>query len=475
MLEKYRTQTRGKAWLVLAVVAAVAAAIAALAGTTGHASAAARMTPGASSASLFTAAGDPLANPSGSVHFSCQLTVPAGCYGPDQIRAAYGIQPLLDKGYDGAGSTIVIIDAYGSPTLSSDLATFNSVWGLPAANLQVVAPFGIDATTPGNAAGWSGETTLDVEWAHAVAPGAKILLVIAKSNDDSDILNATQWVRDNNAGDVVSQSFGEAEQCMGDALLARQHALFADLTREGITLFASSGDQGAGQPTCDGSAYFKATSTPASDPYVTSVGGTTLFANGISGAYGSETTWNESAIFSDAVAGGGGISVVYSRPSYQAAVQKTAMRTVPDVSYNAAVFHGVLTRWNGHWYRFGGTSAGSPQWSALTAIADEIAGGRVGPINKALYDVGKNQKQTTFFHDVADGSTNSVPDLGPGTGTPIDGFAAVPGYDLATGLGTPIADTLVPYLAKKAGNGNDNYGSVASTIGGAKGHHKNTH
>jgi subtilase family serine protease len=369
--------------------------------------------------------------------------------------------------------TIAIVDAYGSPTLASDVSDFDTLWGLPAPNLTVVAPFGIDPTTPSNASGWAGETSLDVEWAHAVAPGANILLVVAKSNDDADILDATQWISDHNAGDVLSQSFGEAEQCMDPTQLTRQHALFAKMTSQGITLFASSGDQGAGLPTCDGSAYFKATSTPASDPYVTSVGGTTLIADGQSGAYQSESTWNESAIFGDAVAGGGGVSVIYSRPSYQAPVQKTGMRTVPDVSYNAAVFHGVIVRFNHSWFRFGGTSAGSPQWAGITAITDQIAGGRVGAINKALYDVGKNQKASTYFHDVNDGSSNSIPDLTPflgaAFGTPIDGFTAVNGYDLATGFGSPIASAVAPYLAKTGGSGNDNFGSAA--VGSSNGQH----
>ena len=152
------------------------------------------------------------------------------CYGPDQIRKAYGFDQLA--GTDGTGRTIVIIDAYGSPTLVSDTSLFNSYMGLPPTDLTIVQPDGPPSPTdPGNAFGWAGETTLDVTWAHAIAPGAKILLVVAKSNNDSDILSATKWVADNNAGDVVSQSFGEAEQCMGTALLNQQHAIFSQLAK----------------------------------------------------------------------------------------------------------------------------------------------------------------------------------------------------------------------------------------------------
>src|SRR5581483_10166086 len=146
-----------------------------------------------------------------------------------------------------------------------------------------------------------------------------------KSNNDADILDATQYAIDNNLGDVVSQSFGEGEQCMASSDLARQGVLFKEAVAKGMTLFASSGDSGAGQPACDGSpTYFKSASTPASDPNVTGVGGTELNADGISGAYQSETTWNESAIFEDAVAGGGGESVLFPRPLYQLA--STPMR-----------------------------------------------------------------------------------------------------------------------------------------------------
>ncbi len=253
---------------------------------------------------------------------------------------------------------------------------------------------------------------------------------MAKSSSDADIIDATQWVLDHDAGDVLSQSYGEAEQCMDPALLQRQHDLFRSLTRKGITLFASSGDLGAAQFTCDGSGFFKAASTPASDPYVTGVGGTTLVANGSSGAYQSESTWNQTDLLNqidgptggpqDPAASGGGVSVIYRQPDYQSRVVRgTDMRTVPDVSYNAAVYGGVIVVWGGGGYLFGGTSAGSPQWAGLAAIADQIAHGRVGAINAPLYAAGRGHAASAFFHDVADGSNNSVPDLTPYFGAPL--------------------------------------------------------
>jgi len=396
--------------------------------------------------------------------FGCQtrtITSPLeACYGPDQIQRAYGFKPLLDQGLDGAGRTIVIVDAYQSPTIQDDLALFDEAFDLPAPNLQIVAPDGLTPFDPtdNNQVGWSAEISLDVQWAHAVAPGANITLVLAKSSDDADIISATKYALDHKLGDVLSQSFGEAEQCMSPANLAQQHKVFDAMVAQGWTLFASSGDDGAAQPTCDGSDVFKAASTPASDPDVTGVGGTQLNATPVvlnashtaivdrGGQYVGETVWNEFAEYG--AAGGSGLSVLFKRPDFQAPVVKdTKARVVPDVSYNAAINGGVIAFWGvpfgvGAAFRFGGTSAGSPQWSGLLAITDQLAGGRVGDINKTLYKLGKND-QSKYFHDVTTGD-NSFP--------PVAGFSAGAGFDNATGWGSPIASALAPALAKP-GNG----------------------
>jgi len=446
---------------VLAVLAIAAAALASVSGSA-HRVAVHRgsMTPDTMRTPFIAQKVSEVANPTGLVRFTCQLTVPAGCYGPDQMRAAYSIQPLLDQGYTGAGRTIVIVDAFGSSTITSDTALFNAVWGLPAANLTVLKPFGVDPTDPDNAEGWSAETTLDVQWAHAIAPAAAIVLVVAKSNDDADILDATKYAVDNNLGDTISQSFGEAERCMDPAQVKRQEQIFRTAVARGITLLASSGDDGAAQPSCDGKSLIKAASTPASDPNVTGVGGTTLHANGTTGAYQSETTWNESGLFGEAAAGGGGLSVLYKRPLYQLAATNWRtgfglMRQVPDVSYNAAVFNGVIVVWTVPGsggpaaFRFGGTSAGSPQWAGIMAITDQLAGRRLGNINPSLYSI--SLLSGSAYHDIADGSNNSVPD---GNGGTITGFTAVPGYDMATGIGSPIASVLSPLLATLPSNTN---------------------
>lgn len=383
--------------------------------------------------------------------YGCQLTTPASCYGPTQMRAAYGVDKLAKSGLNGRGRTIVIVDAYSSPALADDLKLFDQTFGLPAADLEQIAPDGTPAYDPADAnqVGWSGEMTLDVEWAHALAPGAKIKLVLAKSNNDADILSATKYAIDNNIGDVISQSFGEAEICMDPALVAQQNKLFQRATAENITLLASSGDQGSAQPTCDGSSYFKAASTPATDPNVTAVGGTILDADGITGAYHGETVWNEPSY---EAAGGGGFSVLYGTPSYQKGNLHLPSRGVPDVSYNAAINAGVLTVWSPSGveedtvYRFGGTSAGSPQWAGLVALADQAAHGRIGAMNKTLYSLSHSKKNyANDFHDVTVGD-NHFP--GPPA---IAGFSAMKGWDAASGLGSPKADNLVPALAQHAG------------------------
>jgi subtilase family serine protease len=371
-------------------------------------------------------------------HFSCQDT--AGCYDPTQIRKAYGFDQLTA---DGAGRTIVIVDAFQSPTITTDLSLFDSVFGLPAPPaFNIIAPDGLTPfdSNSSNEVGWSGEITLDVEWAHATAPGATIDLVLAKSNNDADILSATKYAIDNNLGDVISQSFGEGEACMDPALLNAQHTLFQKATAKGITLLASSGDQGAAQPTCDGKSFYKAASTPASDPNVTGIGGTRLVADS-AGNYQSETTWNEFSTFGSA--GGGGFSTVYGTPSFQNRLHLPS-RGVPDVSYNAAIIGGVLAVWSvplgqPAFFRFGGTSAGSPQWAGLVADADQLKGGRVGPINSRLYGwAASGSLANRLFHDVTTGD-NSFGD--------ITGFGAGPGWDASTGLGTPKANALIPQLA----------------------------
>jgi len=449
-----------------ALAAVVGGVLAAFAATAGHASAARGgfMTPAVGPDPKIKLLGN--LNQPGKLR-SCQK---AGvCYGSDKLRNAYGFQSLLDNGLDGTGSSIVIIDAYGSDTIRADLGTFDSYFGLPAPTLNIIQPDGPPSPTEaGNLLGWKGETTLDVETAHAIAPGATIDLVVAKSNSDADILSATQAVAKGNYGDVVSQSYGEAEACESSKLLQRQHAVFSQLAGNGTTLFASSGDQGAGLPTCDGQSLMKAASTPATDPKVTAVGGTDLTAtaptadaNGFEatpgGQYESETVWNDGLFAAE----GAGISSLYARPGFQNKVVSGHRRQIPDIAYSASAHHVVLAFMTldpgdqgaifgapgGGTFLFGfsGTSCGSPQWAALVAIANQAAGHRLGDINPTLYALGQSAQESSVYNDVTVGD-NSV-------GDPLDitGFSAGPGWDPATGWGSPKANNLVPALAAASG------------------------
>jgi subtilase family serine protease len=392
------------------------------------------------------------------VQFGCQTAASAvTCYGPQQIRTAYGIDKLLAKGVNGQGRTIVIIDAYNPPNVEAELARFSTTWGLPTANFRVVNPYGAGYDeTDANQQGWSGEIALDVEWAHVVAPSARIVLVTAKTNDDKDIVDAVEYAVDHRLGDVISQSYGEDERCFDKKLLPRAHAVYQRATRLGITLTASTGDQGAAQPTCDNSSYSLAASYPASDPTNLGVGGTSLTADLTTGKYGSETVWNESIPFG--AAGGGGFSTIFRKPGYQYGVVPGKYRGLPDVSYNAGINGGVLTYWDPipsatgdeGFYIFGGTSAGAPQWAGLTALAAQLRHRSLGLLNDSIYAAARNRRVQNFlFHDITTGNNTytDVDATGTPTGLVVQGYSATPGWDAATGFGTPKADRLVPFLA----------------------------
>jgi subtilase family serine protease len=445
--------------------------------------------------------------------FSCQvvgLNPAHTCYDPYQMRHAYNVDSLINAGFDGKGKTIVIVDSYQSPNIVDQLNVYDSFYGLPGLNglgnpadpslgtFTQVAPDGLTPFDPtdDNMVGWAEEISLDVLWAHAIAPGANIVLDLAKSNNDPDILSATQYAVDHNLGDVISQSFGENESCVDPALLKAEHKLFAKATLKHITLVASAGDNGAAQATCDGSAFVQAASSPASDPLVTAVGGTELTAaryclaslgcdptvNPAPGTYQSEVVWNE---FDNTIGTGGGFSVLYKAPFFQRLLTHGGkQRGVPDVAYSAAVYHGALTYIDipgipAGFYLFGGTSAGSPQWAAIVAIADQKAGRRLGFINAALYLFSLFPgKYATLFHDITTGNNTNVEFDAGGNPYTIQGFAAGPGWDATTGLGSPIADGLVNFLTKFASYG-DGDQAVKSTdpdnYGHFSGHHRMGH
>jgi hypothetical protein len=347
-------------------------------------------------------------------------------YTPAEVRTAYGFSSLsFSSGKvaaTGAGQTIAIVDAYSDPNIASDLSKFDTQFGLAAAALSVVNQTG-GTTLPSANASWAEEISLDVEWAHAIAPGAKILLVETSSSSDASLLAGVNYARSASGVSVVSMSWGGSEfsgQTAYDSYFTTPSG------HTGVTFVAASGDEGS-----SGGADW-----PASSPEVLSVGGTSLTVTGTSGTYSRETGWADS---------GGGASVYEGEPSYQSTVQSKDVRTVPDVAYDASPYTGVAVYdsygTSTAWMEFGGTSAAAPQWGALVAIADQgrvIAGSSEldGATNllPTLYSLASSS--TTYsadFHDVTSGSSSYS-------------ISAGTGYDEVTGLGTPKAASLVPAL-----------------------------
>ena len=402
-------------------------------------------------------AGNTVKSSDPNIKFSCQTPgAVVRCYGPHQMREAYDIQRVLDAGINGTGSTIVIIDAFQSPTIRHDLQTFDTLFGLHTPTLNIIAPNGLTPFNPKdpNQVGWAAEITLDVEYSHAIAPDATIDLVLAKSNMDADLLSVTKYAVDKNLGEVISQSFGEGEICMAPALRTLQHQIYQEAVNKGITLFASSGDQGAAQPTCNGTSFFLSASTPASDPLVTAVGGTYLNANPQSGRYHGESAWNDSF-----GASGGGFSVLFPRPGFQSGFVVNKMRGVPDIAYDADVNGGVLVVWSSSGlgpnlvFIFGGTSAGSPQMAGELALVNQQFG-RQGDINPILYDGFARHGYSTFFHDITVG-TNTFTGAGSnGKTVTITGYNTRQGWDPVTGLGSLILGNTIlgPSTSAAAGS-----------------------
>jgi subtilase family serine protease len=404
----------------------------------------------------------------------CETAAAIACYSPNQFQQAYDMKPLYDAGLTGKGRTIVLVDSFGSPTIQADLNQFDSDFHLPAPpSLQVIQPAGpVPAFDPDNSdmVGWAEETSLDVEYAHAMAPGANLLLVETPVSETEgtvgfpQIVEAENYVINHNLGDVISQSFGATEPTFPSpaAIFGLRSALFNALLHR-VTVLGSSGDAGPTDSTTDLTDLypFRVNSWPSSDPLVTSVGGTQLHLDASGNRTAPDNVWNDSFNTNvvgpppEAVAGGGGRSAVFGRPFYQNGVADVThdARGTPDVSMSAAVNGGALVFLgflgdNSGYYIIGGTSEASPLFSGVVAVADQAAGHRLGLLNPSLYGLGDSGRSGIV--DVTRGDntvqfTNPGP-LFPGTFT-VKGFRAKDGYDLATGLGTADGARLVPQLA----------------------------
>ncbi|HUZ87568.1 MAG TPA: S53 family peptidase [Candidatus Baltobacterales bacterium] len=399
----------------------------------------------------------------------CVAAVGLACYTPDEIRAGYDV-PAADTG---AGQTIVIVDAYGSPTVRQDLQVFDGKFGLPDPTLNIIYPGGAPVYNPlqhNSEIGWAEETSLDTQWAHSIAPAATIDLVIAANNLGNVLNKAEEYAVSHHLGNVMSMSFGAPEGEIkggGNNLqLAQAHAIYQQAAQEGISVFASSGDSGATNgcvvPPPGPSQCYKApnASYPASDPYVTAVGGTDLFLTDpvlpdVPSKYQSEWVWNDSVAsqcpfgctYGTFGATGGAPSLIFAAPSYQAGVTGKSMRTTSDVAYNASVYTAVMVYLgflggaNNGFYFFGGTSEGAPQWAAIAALADAQAGHALGFLNPTLYAIGANSSEyASDFHDITVGNNGL-------NGYPGFSASTQQGYDLPTGWGSPDVANLITTLA----------------------------
>jgi subtilase family serine protease len=392
----------------------------------------------------------------------CLATIKIRCYTPVQYRVAYDLNPLYREHVTGQGQTIVIVDSFGSPTIRQDLAAFDRQWGFPNPTLDVYKFGNVPAFDKNNATmvGWAEETTLDVEYAHAIAPGAKIVLAetpVAETEGVTgfpQMMSAEKYLIDHNIGDVISQSFAATENTFpgfstGDfrSLTSLRYA-FADAASHHVTVLGAAGDSGATDDELDGATLYpyRVDAWPATDPLVTSVGGTQLVLAQDGNRVQPDQVWNDGY-----GAGGGGVSGVFQRPAFQNGVANVVggRRGTPDISMSSAVNGGCWVYESFEpagpgWEIFGGTSEATPMFAGIVALADQVAHRRLGDINTALYALGalsQAKVRSTGIVDVTAGS-NSF-------GT-VKGYTAGPGYDLASGWGTVDAAAFVPALAAAA-------------------------
>ena len=404
----------------------------------------------------------------------CEQDYNIACYGPAQVRRAYGLPALYAKGVTGRGATIVIVDSYGSPTIRNDLAAFDRAYRLPAPpKFGIIRPAGrIPAYDPASSdmVGWAGETTLDVEWAHAVAPGANLLLVETPVSETEgvhgfpQIVAAEKYVLNHHLGDVISQSFSATEETFpSKATIQSLRGAYELAQQDHVTVLTAAGDSGAADVGLDQSTYyaFRVTSWPDSDPLVTGVGGTQLHFTA-KGAPAAPTVWNDTYNtkaneFTDGNAGpdplasGGGLSMFFTRPAYQNGVRDVVRgsRGVPDISMSAACngsvdTYGTFGGAPAGWSQTCGTSEATPLFAGIVALADQVAGHPLGLINPALYRLAA--EGAPGIVDIRSGN-NTVSFSQGGHEHTVRGFNATKGYDLASGLGTVNAAYFVRELA----------------------------
>ncbi len=390
---------------------------------------------------------------------------PGGGLNPKQIRAAYGLPPLyaLDgpgplQGVTGTGQTIVIVDSFGSPTIAHDLAIFDTTFGIPAPpSFKVIQPAGKVSKfhgSNGNRVGWAQETTLDVEWAHAIAPGASIVLAETPTSENEgttgfpQIVTAEKYVLAHKLGQVISQSFAATEQTFpSQGALRHLRSAYQLAAKDHVTVLAATGDEGATsyQYNMKDLVTSRAVSWPATDPLVTAVGGTQLALRASGLRRLADVAWPGS---------GGGRSIVFSRPSYQYSVRTATggRRGVPDISMDASCASSVDVYGSfaggGGWSTICGTSLATPLFAGIVALADQVAHHSLGLINPAIYQIAIRHEAGIV--DIRKGN-NTARFYQHGKNYTVRGFSAGKGYDLVSGVGTINAAYFVPELARLAG------------------------
>jgi len=416
------------------------------------------------------AAAAPLASATANPTGDC--TSLQSCYTPDQLEVAYGVQPLLQRGIDGRGETVVLpelAESQLSPPrvtdLRQDFAAFDRLFHLPAPNLKVVSTF----HNPSHPWFAFGEEVLDAEIVHAIAPRAALTILLVKGNSldnaDNAVAASVAALRlGASDGGIISLSpAGQigGEHCVDHGQVTELNAALEDDAAHHVTVVAATGDVGAAGEPCAlitalggaGPSYtpMKEVTLIASDPLVLSVGGTTLDASHTTGAWIGETAWglpygDPGSLFQ---ASGGGFSRLFGRPSYQNGVHGIgAMRGVPDVVADANPHTGfpVVTSSDGGGYTIsghGGTSASAPTWAGIIALADQYAKRHLGFVNPAVYQIARSSHYHQAFHDITVG--NNTAEFSNKT---IAGYRAGPDWDPVTGWGSPNAEVIVPLLAR---------------------------